>query len=144
MPLTYPPSTSIEVIERFAVPQPGKVTITRDWIGKYNLIYCAPEYPEEPSARILELLPDLTDIADAEIVIRNYGQNWAYDSGYDPLYPSGPRRSLIIHPVDGVCIEINSNLGPYIPPGGIMELKRLGKTLTWSAYGYISQFADNG
>lgn len=148
MPLTYPPQGELEVVERFIpVSPPNEPTyITSDWVGKYNLLYLPSAYPEEPLSRPLYLPPNITDKPNAEIIIRNYGYTFSAENDLDkrgePVFPSGlGNKSIALRPIEGVWIEYGADLGPYIQWGGIMELKRLGSTNTWSAYGYIFGWA---
>lgn len=144
MPLTYPGNPMIPTVERYIQPQPDYVIMGADWVGKYNWLYLPIDYPEEPVSRVLILNPQTTNKPDAEIIIRNYGATWSYDATGNPIYPNTAltNRSIIIQPHDGAWIEYSGKLGPYIPPGGIMELKRLGSSNTWSAYGYIVNGMD--
>lgn len=145
MPLTYPRQGELEVVERWIAPSPAQNFITADWAGKYNLLYLPSEYPEEPLARPLYLAPDVTTSPNAEIIIRNYGYPFSSDAEGEPLYPNAPTgRAIHVLPIDGAWIEYANDgvLGPYIQRGGIMELKRLGNSNTWSAYGYIFAYPN--
>lgn len=73
-------------------------------------------------ARILTLKSTVAWINSSEIIIRNY---------FGSLADIEIQQS-------GITFDVSSELGLFIPPGGIGELKRLGSSTTWSFFGYIS------
>lgn len=77
---------------------------------------------ETTAARILTLRSTVPWIGNSEIIIRNY---------------FGSLADIEIQG-SGITFDVSGDLGLFIPPGGIGELKRLGSSNTWSFFGYIS------
>lgn len=109
MSLTYP-FVPIPVVSRTGAT--GNITST--WVNVYNRVTTS-------GAVNLTLLSTTTNVANAEIIIRN---------------PSTSTDAITII-ASGVTINVSSDLGLVIPPGGIGELKRVGNSTTWDFYGYI-------
>jgi hypothetical protein len=89
--------------------------ISASWVGVYNRVTCAAPVT-------MTLTTATTTLPNAEIIIRN---------------PESGTAELIVAPGAGITIDVSSDLGLVVPPGGIGELKRVGLTDTWDFYGYI-------
>lgn len=93
----------------------GNATIPSTWQGRFNWI-------ENTAAMVLTLSTATNLFGDFEIIIRN-----SYLS-----------TDIITLAMDGYTADVSSDLGLSIPPGGIVELKRIGSSTTVSVYGYIA------
>lgn len=109
MPLVYPDDYRLKIL-----PDASGV-LTQNNASRFNLISCTEE------TRVLTLSSSFVFHANCSIVIRN--------------------DSASIYPVniefDGFIADVSPELGLAIPPGGIVELKKLGTSNVWSVYGYI-------
>jgi hypothetical protein len=88
--------------------------ITPFWVGKYG--YMSPTID-----RTLTL--DLADIS---------AENFEIDIRVDA---NAAATATVI--IVGGTLNVTSDLGPTIPPGGIAELKRRGNSTVVDMYGYI-------
>lgn len=111
MPITYPIQQPIPTVVRQGVNQ----LITPDWQSTYNFMVVGV-------AEITLEMAGTVFMPNAEIIIRNDKDSQA-------------RIKVLPGPFE---FDISEDLpGGLIPPGGIMELRRVGASALWSVYGYI-------
>lgn len=91
------------------------IDLTQYHVGKYCYINVTAQ-------RVLVINPALISSVDASIVIR-----------VDANSPA----AVLINIYEGGFINVNNNLGQYIPAGGVAEIKRRGGSNVFDLYGYI-------
>ncbi len=91
------------------------IDLNQYYVGKYGYVITSVD---------IQYVIDFNNISsvDASIVIRNDATSLG---------------RILINIYEGGVINVNNDLGQYIPAGGVAEIKRRGGTNVFDLYGYI-------